>query len=178
MAGFNEKDAPSRFRYLRPGLYGFTFALIFCLAAAELGIVSDLLHEGGNSYALYPSMEFKHDLGILLFSCIITFLYVFTHPWTNHFLATVCTFILAVFWGTGAGVIFHVSPFEDFTCRRPISTFTPPWQAYFDKCHRVVAMQGIAWALWGIFVFMLIGLLIELFQCSRRPNVKPFYAIA
>ena len=56
-------------------------------AAAELGIVSDLLHEGGNSYANYPTMEFKHDLGILLFSCIVTFLFILSHPWSNIFRA-------------------------------------------------------------------------------------------
>ena len=61
--------------------------LDFSTAAVELGLVSDFLHRYGNGYDRYPTMEFKHDLGIILFSCVVTFLYVLSHPWSNHFSA-------------------------------------------------------------------------------------------
>ncbi|PSR81180.1 hypothetical protein EW026_g3776 [Hermanssonia centrifuga] len=177
MAGNKEKDAPSKYRFLRPFGYGFAFFLVFCLTAAELGIVSHLLHEGGNIPANYPTREFKSILGLILFSCIGTFLYVFSHPWSSMGISAFWSFVFAVFWGTSAGVIFHVSPFENFTCHRPASSFPPAWQSYHDRCHEVVALQGMAWALWGIFIFKFLGMIIELIEFKKRPNVKSFYQV-
>ncbi|KAF7799921.1 hypothetical protein EIP86_011164 [Pleurotus ostreatoroseus] len=174
MAYGNEKP-PSRVSRARPFVYGFWFSLIFACAAVELGLVSDFLHRYGNGYDRYPTMEFKHDLGIILFSCVVTFLYVLSHPWSNHFMSAVWAFILAVFWGTAAGVIFQVSPFRAYTCGRPASSFTPEWAAWLGNCRRVVTMEAFAWTLWGLYLFLFIGLLVEMFQCSRRRDVRPFY---
>lgn len=102
-------------------------------------------------------------------------------------------FVLAVFWGTGAGVIFHVSPFESFTCGKPASEFSPNWAAYADHCARVVTMQGLAWALCmskleisfvltnifcdllgGLCIVMMFGMLFHLVEFKARNNVSMY----
>lgn len=173
---FGEKP-PSRLTRARPFVFGFTFCLIFACAAVELGLVSDFLHRYGNSYDFYPTMEFKHDLGIILFSSIVTFLYCLSNYWSNHFMCAVWAFILSVFWGTAAGVLFQVSPFRAYTCGRPDSAFTPEWAAWKGNCRRVVTMEGFAWSLWGLFMFLFLGLIMEMFQCTKRKDVRPFYEI-
>lgn len=75
-------ETPKRFTTKRI-LYAVTFFLIFALSVSELGLVSQQLHNGGNSYDNYPGMEYKHDLGILLFSCIYTFLYLIGHAYAS-----------------------------------------------------------------------------------------------
>lgn len=66
-----------------PQWYIATFAHLYFSAAAELGLVSDLLHEGGNSDTNYPSKEYKHDLGLLLFTCIVSLLYIIAHSFIS-----------------------------------------------------------------------------------------------
>ncbi|KAF5392529.1 hypothetical protein D9757_002314 [Collybiopsis confluens] len=116
-------------------------------AVAELGLVSNLLHKGGNIVTAYPSAEFKHILGLLLFTCIASLLYIIGHSFMSMGLNIFATFALAVFWGTSAGVIFHVSPFESYTCDKPRSIFNSNWESYAENCAVIVAMQGLAWAL-------------------------------
>lgn len=53
------------------------------VAASELGLVSDILHRFGNDVANYPGQEFKNILGLILFSCIATFLYILGHYWAG-----------------------------------------------------------------------------------------------
>ncbi|KAK0186041.1 hypothetical protein F5146DRAFT_1069012 [Armillaria mellea] len=109
-------------------LYAIAFFLVFALTTSQLGLVSQQLHNGGNDYANYPGMEYKHDLGLLLFSCVFTYLYLIGHLYAPGLgLITFFTFVGAVFWGTGAGVMFQVSPFRSYNL----------W---------IVAIQGIAWA--------------------------------
>ena len=55
----------------------------FDSAVSELGLVSQQLQRGGNGYEKYPGKEFKHDLGLLLFSCIGTLLYLIGHFYTS-----------------------------------------------------------------------------------------------
>ena len=57
------------------------------------------------------------------------------------------TFVFAVFWGTGAGVMFAVTPFRGTNCDADPSTFPPAWQNYVSQCEIVVSIQGVAWAL-------------------------------
>ncbi|KAJ3721873.1 hypothetical protein C8R42DRAFT_668662 [Lentinula raphanica] len=177
MAGkaYGEKDAPiSPYRTRKFWIYTCAFALMFGMTGAELGLVSDLLHEGGNNEANYPSAEFKHDLGILLFTCIASLLYIIGHAFISMGLNIFVNFVLAVFWGTGAGVLFHVSPFESFTCDKPSSTFSSNWAFYSDHCARVVAMQGLAWALWGLSIILMFGMLFHLVEFKTRQNVSMY----
>ncbi|KIK70560.1 hypothetical protein GYMLUDRAFT_32604 [Collybiopsis luxurians FD-317 M1] len=144
------------------------------MTVAELGLVSDLLHKGGNTITNYPSAEFKHVLGLLLFTCIASLLYLIGHTFISMGLNIFVNFVLAVFWGTSAGVIFHVSPFESFTCNKPTSIFDSNWAAYSDNCAIVVAMQGLAWALWGLSVFLMFGMLFHLVEFKSRKNVSMY----
>lgn len=57
-----------------------------------------------------------------------------------------CTFTLAFFWGTGAGIVFQVSPFHVYSCKFDIETFEPIWQPFFSQCSRIVAIEAFAWA--------------------------------
>ncbi|KAE9409168.1 hypothetical protein BT96DRAFT_931949 [Gymnopus androsaceus JB14] len=155
-------------------MYACAFAFMFGMTAAELGLVSDLLHEGGNSDTNYPSKEYKHDLGLLLFTCIVSLLYIIAHSFISMGMNIFLNFALAVFWGTGAGVLFHVSPFESYTCDRPASDFSPKWAAYADHCARVVAMQGLAWALWVLCIIMMFGMLFHLVEFKTRNNVSMY----
>ncbi|KAK7465546.1 hypothetical protein VKT23_005521 [Stygiomarasmius scandens] len=176
MPGVNEKAPRSRYTSVRFWLYAIAFSLAFALAASELGLVSAELQRGGNSYANYPGMEYKHDLGLLLFTCIAEFLFLIGHFYISVGLSAFVTFVLAIFWGTGAGVLFAVSPFRATNCDNPANTFPPNWQPYTDRCDLIVAMQGIAWALWGLHVLMLFGMLAHLLQIKVRPNVS-FYKV-
>ncbi|KAK0229140.1 hypothetical protein ARMGADRAFT_1080902 [Armillaria gallica] len=156
-------------------LYAIAFFLVFALTTSQLGLVSQQLHNGGNDYANYPGMEYKHDLGLLLFSCVFTYLYLIGHLYSAGLgLITFFTFVGAVFWGTGAGVMFQVSPFRSYNCGNPADSFSPNWARFADQCSRIVAIQGIAWANWGLFVFLFFGMLIHKLEIRPRPNVT-FY---
>ncbi|KAL1695112.1 hypothetical protein GGG16DRAFT_45909 [Schizophyllum commune] len=146
----------------------------FDSAVSELGLVSQQLQRGGNGYEKYPGKEFKHDLGLLLFSCIGTLLYLIGHFYTSMGVIMFFTFVFAVFWGTGAGVMFAVTPFRGTNCDADPSTFPPAWQNYVSQCEIVVSIQGVAWALWGLMVLMLAGMIFHACEIRPRKNVS-FY---
>ena len=100
------------------------------------------------------------------------------------------TFVFAVFWGTGAGVMFAVTPFRGTNCDADPSTFPPAWQNYVSQCEIVVSIQGVAWALCelsafrfissyllfagGLMVLMLAGMIFHACEIRPRKNVS-FY---
>ncbi|KAF9074965.1 hypothetical protein BDP27DRAFT_95067 [Rhodocollybia butyracea] len=155
-------------------LYSAAFAFLFALIASELGLVSYLLHSGGNSTSNYPSAEYKHALGILLFACILGLLYILGHMFLSLGVNIFFMIVLTVFWGTGAGILFRVTPFAWFTCGNPASSFRPNWASYAHNCSRVVATQGIAWALWCFSLIMAIIMLFHLFEFKFRPNASMY----
>lgn len=176
MGKFAEKDAPPTFlQRARPWVYGFVFTLIFALTATELGLDSHILHQHGNNLLNYPSLEFKNILGLMLFTIIATLLFIFSHPWSNVRMSCFWAFVFAIFWGTSAGVLNRVVPFEVSKCGDNPDTFAPEWRPWQNQCHELVALQGIAWALWGIFVFLWIGLLAEVIEIRFKHTVQPFY---
>ncbi|KIP11480.1 hypothetical protein PHLGIDRAFT_476163 [Phlebiopsis gigantea 11061_1 CR5-6] len=177
MPGLNEKDAPSLAARARPWLYGFTFALIFALTAAELGLDSHILHGHGNNSHDYPSLEFKNILGLILFTCIATLLYIVAHPWASVGMSCWWTFVFAVFWGASAGVLNRVVPFEVSKCGESPSAFPSVWGPWLHQCSELVALQGVAWTLWGIFLIKFIVLIVELIEFKPRKNVKTFYTV-
>lgn len=55
--------------------------------------------------------------------------------------------ILAVFNGTGAGIL-QKSPFgRNLRCGDPVDSFPEAYQPYVNDCARVTAIEGLAWAL-------------------------------
>ncbi|GLB39538.1 hypothetical protein LshimejAT787_0700480 [Lyophyllum shimeji] len=165
--------------FRRRFIYGFAWALVFCIAAAELGLVSQQLHNGGNSYDNYGNKMFKHVLGLTLFSILFTFLLCIGHFYSSVGMMTVLVLIAAVFWGVDAGVIFQSSPYRQYNCgdKDPAATFHGTrWSEprFFSQCSRIVAMQGLAWAEWGVFVMMFFGMLADILDVRMRP-ARAFY---
>ncbi|KAG6867683.1 hypothetical protein C0993_012451 [Termitomyces sp. T159_Od127] len=66
-------------RSRRRVIYAAAWTLLFCIAVADLGLVSQQLHRGGNDIENYGNMMFKHILGIHLFSIILIFLMCIGH---------------------------------------------------------------------------------------------------
>ena len=56
-------------------------------------------------------------------------------------------FVFAIFWGTSAGVVNRVVPFEVWKCNRNPDVFAPEWRPWQNQCNELVALQGIAWTL-------------------------------
>ncbi|ESK85167.1 proteophosphoglycan 5 [Moniliophthora roreri MCA 2997] len=178
MAKVNEKEVERTgfFSSPRRVLYTVGFALVFGIAASALGIVSYEFQRYGNTYEHYPAMEYKHDLGLILFSCIYTFLFLIGHPFISMGISIFFTFIGAVFWGTSAGILFAVTPFRSYTCGNPVESFASNWQPYVGQCSRIVALQGLCWAEWGVLVFLLFGSIGHKFEFRSRPNATYYGA--
>ncbi|KAF8064861.1 hypothetical protein FPV67DRAFT_158211 [Lyophyllum atratum] len=162
-------------------LYGVAWALLFAIAAAALGLVADQLQRGGNSYDNYGSMSFKHILGLTLFSSLLIFFMFIGHYFTSVTMMAFWTLIAAIFWGVDAGVIFQSCPYRAYNChnKNPQSTFQgSKWgnPQFFSQCSKIVALQGLAWAEFGLLVLMFFGMLYQLLDVRMRPNTS-FYRV-
>ncbi|PPQ63902.1 hypothetical protein CVT24_010369, partial [Panaeolus cyanescens] len=162
---------PKRFVFtFRSVVYALAFLFIFCFsehtkipplhvyleeltkmfptAVAELGLVSYYLHKYGNTYEHYPSKEFKHVLGLLLCAVLISLIVSLTHFWLRVGLVAFTSFILAIFFATGAGVIQRTTPFKGTNCGHATERHWPDqWQPYAGECKNIVTMQGLGWGL-------------------------------
>ncbi|KAK4702329.1 hypothetical protein P7C70_g3896, partial [Phenoliferia sp. Uapishka_3] len=152
-------------------VYMCTYILVFCIACSELGLVSQQLHNGGDCNGGdcdYPGGNglWKHDLGLLLFTVIWTLLVCLGHWKVNLFIGTFITFIAAVFWGTGAGVAFSVTPFKSSTCGLPASHFNAKWAPFVSQCSRIVAIEGLAWANWALLTVLFFFQLSDMLTCT------------
>lgn len=178
MATKGEKETAST-SLLPKILYGLTFTLIFCIAVSVLGIDSHILHKYGNGYATYPTKQFKHDIGLILFNCIFTFLWLLAHPFISMGISIFLTFLNAVFWGTSAGILFNQLPFKSSTCGHPVSSFPTSWQPYAasGECAELVTLHGLCWAQWGLMIFLLFGSIYHKFQFAVKPAVS-YYGTA
>ncbi|KAL0575188.1 hypothetical protein V5O48_006782 [Marasmius crinis-equi] len=160
-------------------IYGLTFALIFAIAAVALGIDSWELHHYGDDYTNYPTKRYKHILGLILFNCIFTFLWMIGHFYISMGLSMFLTFVDAVFWGTAAGVLWaelSVARFGAFHCSHdPIEWFPANWRPYRSECGLLTALHGFCWAEWGILVALLFGSIIHKVEFRPRAHVVSYY---
>ncbi|KAF8958678.1 hypothetical protein BDZ97DRAFT_1840841 [Flammula alnicola] len=164
---------------IRSILYALGFFLIFSLTCAELGLVSQQIHKFGRFAENYASLEYKNSLGLLLAAVIISLLLCFAHFWTPVGVATFVALILAVFFGTGAGIIQKTTPFTGHGCHKLSQNDYPEkWRPFFQQCSRIVAIQGVAWSLWVLYVWLFFGSLIYMFRISVKPTPGGFYASA
>ncbi|KAJ3531161.1 hypothetical protein NMY22_g8272 [Coprinellus aureogranulatus] len=93
-------------------------------------------------------MQYKHALGLLLFAVLVSLLLMLGHPWVGPAFIAVWSFILAVFFGTGAGIIWqNTGLFWKGTGCRPAEVLPPNWRPYARECGRVVTIQAVAWSL-------------------------------
>ncbi|TFK23875.1 hypothetical protein FA15DRAFT_641893 [Coprinopsis marcescibilis] len=160
----------------RSVFYGIVFFLIFAQTVAILGLVSYELHKYGNGYANYASMEYKHALGLLLFGSLLSLLIVLPHLWLGVGFTFICALIAALFFATGAGVVFRTTPFRGHACHRtPASAYPAAWQPYAGECGRIVAIQGLAWALFATYFILALATFFQKFSVKSRPTPEGFY---
>ncbi|TEB21128.1 hypothetical protein FA13DRAFT_164644 [Coprinellus micaceus] len=161
---------------LRTILYAIAFVLIFSLTCVELGLVSEQLHKYGDDYSNYGSKQYKHILGLLLFSVIVSLLVMLSHPFVGVPFITVCSLILAVFFGTAAGVIWqNTGLFWKGTGCRPAESIPENWRPFARECGRVVTIQAVAWSLFGLYILLFVGTLIHKLKIRARPTPEGFY---
>ncbi|KAI5480693.1 hypothetical protein MNV49_007620 [Pseudohyphozyma bogoriensis] len=162
------------FSSTRQILYFVTFTLFGVLAAVEIGLVAQQLHDYGNQASNYPSLEYKNVIGLLLFAGIVSLLTVIGHAFAPPLFIAFLALALACFYGAAAGVIFQVSPFKSYTCGNPASSFPLQWQAFSSQCSRIVAIEAFAWTQWALSVIIFFGILADVL--SIKVHSKPFYA--
>ncbi|KAF8633094.1 hypothetical protein AX15_001511 [Amanita polypyramis BW_CC] len=160
---------------LRALAYGLVFFLTFALACSELGLVSQQLHQHGNSYALYPTMQYKHAIGLLLFSAITTMVVCLSHFWLSVGFFPILSIILAVFWGVGAGLLRSGTPFRGTSCGRPVSSYPAAFQPYANLCSRIVTIEALAWTEWGLSILLLVGSLAHKLHISVKSTPEELY---
>lgn len=161
---------------LRTVLYATAFVLIFSLTCVELGLVSEQLHKYGNDYTHWATKQYKHAIGLLLFTVIVSLLVMLAHPFVGVPFITVWSFILAVFFATGAGVIWqNTGLFWKGTGCRPAEQLPEIWRPYARECGRVVTIQAVAWSLFGLYFLLFVGTLIHKLKVSARPTPEGFY---
>jgi hypothetical protein len=133
-----------------------------------------MIHSHSRFEESWPSKEYHHAIGLLLFATIAGLLFVIFH-WVAglvilallflvsravlYFLGggvlavfsqeteLTCTQMFAVFFGTGAGILYSTPFGHSIACKNPTSSFPQIWQPYVSDCGRVMAISGLAWAL-------------------------------
>ncbi|KJA14164.1 hypothetical protein HYPSUDRAFT_49374 [Hypholoma sublateritium FD-334 SS-4] len=159
----------------RSWIYLATFILIFCLTCAELGLVSQQIHKYGRWTFNYATLQYKNAIGLLLCACLISLLLCLGHYWIAVGGTAFTSLILSVFFGTVAGIFRVTTPFRGHDCGRPQDSYPVIWRPWFQECSRVVAMEGIAWSLWALYLCMMIGTLLYMFQITPRPTPGGYY---
>ncbi|KAF8623680.1 hypothetical protein AX17_007378 [Amanita inopinata Kibby_2008] len=155
--------------------YAITSFFIFSFTCIELGLVSQQLHKYGNSPQNYATQGFQHLIGLMLYNSIITLLYSLSHFWLSVGFTSFISLILAVFWGTGAGLLRTTTPYRGTHCDRPPSAYAPNWAPFANECSRIITIEAIGWTLWGIFIFLLIGTLVQKLQITVKSTPEEMY---
>ncbi|WRT64300.1 uncharacterized protein IL334_001231 [Kwoniella shivajii] len=155
------------------------FILWFCIDVAELGLVSQQIHKYGRETADWPTGEFYHAIGLLLFSTIIGLLFCIFHWAVGLSLYLPIFLAFGVWWGTGAGII-EATPFgHGLQCKHisDSSRFPANWVPFLGECSRVTAIEGLAWAMFALSVIGLFFTFIDKFNfTSKRSDVYESYA--
>jgi len=165
---------------IRSVAYGISFFLIFCLTCAELGLVSQQLHEHGRWAQNYASLQYRNVLGLLLCAVILSLLICIFHYWLPIGVVVFSSLVLALFFGVGGGVIRGTTPFRGTDCHRPVEDYPPRWQPYVHSCGRVVAIEAVSWSVFALYTMMLLGSLcyIGIIRFATRPTPGGYYASA
>ncbi|RXK36510.1 hypothetical protein M231_06232 [Tremella mesenterica] len=147
------------------------FVLFIAVDVAELGLVSQQIHKYGRYAQNWPTGQYQHAMGLLLFSSIISLLFGIFHWALSLFLYLPIFLAMGVWWGTGAGII-ESTPFgHGLQCGNPVDRFPTVWQPYVHECSRVTAIEGLAWAMFALSVVGLFFTFIDKFSITSRRNV-------
>ncbi|ORY32233.1 hypothetical protein BCR39DRAFT_564269 [Naematelia encephala] len=161
----------SLFKSSRQIFYFSFFILWICIDVALLGLVSQQLHKYGNTYTNYPTGEYYHALGLLLFATIFALIIGLFHWVLNLGMFLVIFIANGVFFGTGAGII-EGTPFgHGLQCPNPVSAFPTAWQPFVSQCSRVTAIEGLAWAMFALSVIGLFYAFTDKFSIKSQRNI-------
>ncbi|WWC66393.1 uncharacterized protein I206_100295 [Kwoniella pini CBS 10737] len=158
----------------RQTFWAVFFILWFCIDVAELGLVSQQLHKYGNQTISYPTGEYYHALGLLLFSTIIGLLFCLFHWAVGLTLYLPIFLAFGVWWGTGAGILYGTPFGHGLQCKHTSdpSRFPANWVPFLGECSRVTAIEGLAWALFALSVIGLFYTFLDKFSFhSKRSSV-------
>ncbi|KAF9473370.1 hypothetical protein BDN70DRAFT_937487 [Pholiota conissans] len=167
----NRWFVPSARAYLFMGMFIF----IFMLTCVELGLVSYQIHKYGRFAENYASLQYKNSLGLLLCAVLISLLLCIGHYWIAVGFTAFVSLILAVFFGTVAGIIRTATPFRGTSCGNAVDLYPVKWQPYVGECRRIIAMEAFAWTLWALYIFLMIGCLSYIFRITVRPTPGKYY---
>ncbi|KAF5328254.1 hypothetical protein D9619_013391 [Psilocybe cf. subviscida] len=162
-------------RSRRSILYAIGFALIFAITCADLALISQQLHKYGNHSSNYPSTEYRNVLGLGVAAAVVSLLLCFLHFRLRLELTAFFSFVLAVLFGTVAGVIHRDKPFRGSSCNAGQSANSAIFQRLFMDCRRIMAIEGLSWALLGLYTLMLIGTLRYMLKFARRTTPGGHY---
>ncbi|GFZ43685.1 hypothetical protein JCM24511_01405 [Saitozyma sp. JCM 24511] len=174
----SEKHAKARTNYAqifnqkRQIVWFALFVLWLCIDIAELGLVSQQIHERTRDVSSWPNAETQNAMGLLLFACIISLLFGLFHWAASLFMYHILFLMHGVFWGTGAGII-EATPFgHGLQCNEPPSHFPEPWGNFVGSCSRWTAIEGLAWAMFALSVIGFFYTIIDRYNfTTKRSNV-------
>lgn len=159
-------------------VYFVLFLLWTIFDIVELGLVSQQIHQHGQTASNWPSAEYQHAMGLLLFSTIIGLLWGLFHWFVSLSLYLPINIAFAVWWGTGAGII-EATPFgHGLQCKNPTSSFPLNWQPFVGECTRVTTIEGFAWIMFALSVVGLFVAFVDKYSItSRRDHVYDIEAL-
>jgi len=164
------RDYKSIFRG-RHLVYFILFVLWTSIDIAELGLVSQQINKYGQASQNWPSAEYYHAMGLLLFTSVIGLVWGIFHWTVGLGLYLPIQVMFGVWWGTGAGIM-ESTPFgHGLQCHDPTSSFPVNWQPFVSECSRVTAIEGLAWAMFALSVMILVFVIADKFSITSRRNV-------
>lgn len=157
------------FRSTSQILFFSLFALWIPIAIAECGLVSYLIHKYGRPASDWPGAEYQHAINLGLFSSIVSILFGFFHWGLSLFMFLPIFLAHGVWWGTVAGIL-EKTPFgHGLQCGNPASSFPTAYVPFLNDCSKVTAIEGLAWAMFGLSV---IGFFLTVFTKFDFTSVR------
>lgn len=93
-----KRDPRRLFATRRTRLWFTLFVIFFAVNAAELGLVSQQIHERGTVVDVnttWPGAEVEHVFGLLLFACLVSLLFAIFH-WAFNLAIYVVVFFVSI----------------------------------------------------------------------------------
>lgn len=168
-----KRDPRRLFATRRTRLWFTLFVIFFAVNAAELGLVSQQIHERGTVVDVnttWPGAEVEHVFGLLLFACLVSLLFAIFHWAFNLAIYVVVFFVLSTFWGVGAGVIERTPFGHGLQCHDRNNVFPPAYEAIRDQCTRWTAVEALAWTMFGLSIIGFVAALVDRFEIRAVKN--------
>ncbi|KIJ41959.1 hypothetical protein M422DRAFT_254982 [Sphaerobolus stellatus SS14] len=170
--------APKFVPGFRSIFYLTLWVLIFALTVSELGLVSQQIHKYGRNAENYASLQYKNSLGLLLCAVLVSLILSLTHFKANFGIVSFFALVLATFFGTGAGIIRTSTPFRGHGCStKSVESYDPKWRPYVQECSRIVAIEGVAWSLWVLYIVLLVGIVTYKIGFRLKSTPGGFYSV-